>query len=207
MPLASLGAISRDIWSKTPEAEQATLLTTKMRTYGLVTQGNNISPGALVLSVSTGAPEPKSFLTSRMNLATAIPKIELLIHSMGSYLVAPGQFDNLHGHTLAFVGEQIEDQLLLTFLEPDNGGASLAFQAANVVVPIKPRLMPITPKPRPRCSSLAEHQQGRQHCAHGRVHDPSYVGPLLHWRWHPQGYTLDKKIVSLSDRGLYKFIS
>ena len=135
MPLASPGAISRAIWSKVPEAEHAAFSTTEMRTYGLVMQGNYLDPdGATVLWVSTGAAEPKCFLISRMHLATAIPKIEL-IHSMGSYLVALGQPDNLHGHTFAFVGEQIGDRLPSTYLEPDSGRASLAFQPANVVVP------------------------------------------------------------------------
>ena len=73
-----------------------------MRTYGLMMQGNNLNPGALVLSVSTEASEPKCFLTSRMKLATAIPKIKL-IHSMSSYLVALGQPGDLHGHTFAFI--------------------------------------------------------------------------------------------------------
>ena len=112
MPLASPGTISRAIWSKVPEAERAAFSTAEMRTYGLVMQGNYLDPGAIVLRVSTGAAEPKCFLTSRMNSATAIPKIKLRIHSMGSYLVALGQPDDLHGHTCAFVlGEQIRDQL------------------------------------------------------------------------------------------------
>ena len=103
MPLASPGTISRAIWSKVPEAERATFSTEEMRTYGLVMNGNHLEPGAVVLRVSTGASEPKCFLTSRLNSATAIPKIEL-IHSMGSYLVALGQLDDLHGQTFAFVG-------------------------------------------------------------------------------------------------------
>ena len=53
-------------------------------------QGNNLDPGALVLSMSTGAPEPKSLLTwSRMNPASAIPKVKL-INFMGSYVVTLG---------------------------------------------------------------------------------------------------------------------
>ena len=113
LPLVSPGAtrISRTIWAKTPEAEREAFSTMEMRTFGLVMQGNNLTPGASVLSVSTEALEPKCFLTSTMNSATAIPKIEL-IHSMGSYLVALGQPDDLYGHTFAFGGDQIGDQLL-----------------------------------------------------------------------------------------------
>ena len=91
-------------------AEREAFSTTEMRTYRLVMQGNNLDPGAIVLTVSTGASEPKCFLTSRMKSATAIPNIEL-IHSMDSYLIALRQPDDLHGHTFAFVGEQIGDQL------------------------------------------------------------------------------------------------
>ena len=64
MPLASPGAISRAIWLKVPEAEREAFLTTEMRTYRLVMQGNHLDPGAIVLRVSTGAAEPKCFLTS-----------------------------------------------------------------------------------------------------------------------------------------------
>ena len=107
LPLASPGAISRAIWAKTPDAKRKVFSTTEMRTYGLVMQGNNLDPGTLVVtsSVSTGASEPKCFLTLRMNSATtAIPKIEL-IHYVGSYLVALGQPGNLHGHTFEPLSE------------------------------------------------------------------------------------------------------
>jgi hypothetical protein len=97
-------------------------------------EGNDPDPGAVILSVVTGALEPKCFLTSRTNSATARPKIEL-IHSMGTYVVALGQADDLHGLTFASVGEQVGDQLPSTFLEPQDGGALLAFELVNVEVP------------------------------------------------------------------------
>jgi hypothetical protein len=76
---------------------------TEMRNYRNVMGGVNAGPGALVLLVTTGSLEPKCFLTSRANSATATPKIEL-IHSIGNYVIALGQADDLHGHTFAFVG-------------------------------------------------------------------------------------------------------
>jgi hypothetical protein len=105
-----------------------------MRNYWLVQNDNNPNPGALVVMVVMGAAEPKCFLTARTNSATAIPKIEL-IHSMGNYVVALGQADDLHGHTFAFVGDQVDDQLPSTFLEPAQGGALAAFSTVRVNVP------------------------------------------------------------------------
>jgi hypothetical protein len=81
-----------------------------MRIYNLVMAGNDHNPGALVLMVSTGASEPKCFLTARANSATAIPRIKL-IHSVGNYVVVLGQANDFHGHAFAFVGEQVGDQL------------------------------------------------------------------------------------------------
>ena len=134
LPLASPSPIAMAIWAKKPEAERAAFSTTEMRNYQLVQQGNHDNPGALVLMVATGASEPKCFLTARMNSVTAIPKIDM-IHSMGNYVVALGQPDDLHGHTFAFVGEQVGDQLPSTFLEPQNGGALNAFNTIDVDVP------------------------------------------------------------------------
>jgi hypothetical protein len=61
-----------------------------------VIQGNNPEPGALVLRVSTGASEPKCFLTSMMNLAKVIPKIELEWWHSDS----PMTFMGIHLHLL-----------------------------------------------------------------------------------------------------------
>jgi hypothetical protein len=54
---------------------------------------------------------------------------------MGACVVALGQSDDLHGLTFACVGEQVGDQLPSTFLEPQDGGALLAFGLINVEVP------------------------------------------------------------------------
>jgi hypothetical protein len=133
LPLASPSQISLVIWAKKPEAERAAFSTTEMRNYRLVQNGTNPNPGALVLMVATGAAEPKCFLMARTNSATAIPKIEL-IHSMGNYVVALGQADDLHGHTFAFVRDQVGDQLPSTFLEPAQGGPLAAFSTVRVDV-------------------------------------------------------------------------
>jgi hypothetical protein len=82
--------------------------TNEMRNCRTVMEGDDPDPGAVVLSVATGALEPKCFLTARTNSATAVPQIEL-IHSMGTYVVALGQADDLHGLTFAYVGEQVGD--------------------------------------------------------------------------------------------------
>ena len=120
------------IWEKKPEVEGVAFSTTKMRIYCHVIEGNKADPGTLVLMVFPGAAEPKCFLVSRMNSATAIPNIEL-IHSMGrSYVVMLGRPHDLHGHMFAFVGKQVGDQLHLTFLEPTNEGGLMAFQIARV---------------------------------------------------------------------------
>lgn len=132
LPLASPSTISLAIWAKKAEGERAAFSTEEMRNYRLAKEGNN--PGALVLTVVTGAAEPKCFLTARTNSVTATPKIEL-IHSMGNYVVALGQADDLHGHTFAFVGDQVGNQLPSTFLEPARGGALGAFATAYVDVP------------------------------------------------------------------------
>jgi hypothetical protein len=135
LPLVSPSPISIAIWAKKPEAERTAFSTTEMRNYRLALEGNNPNPGGLVLMVATGASEePKCFLTARMNSATVIPKIEL-IHSLGNYVVALGQPDDLHGHTFAFVGEQVGNQLPSTFLEPTGGGALAAFAIQAVDVP------------------------------------------------------------------------
>lgn len=134
LPLASPSPISMAIWDKVAEAERAEFSNSEMRNYQLVVNGNNASPGALVLMVSTGAFEPKCFLTARMNSARAIPQIEL-IHSVGNYVVALGQADDLHGHSFAFVGDQVGDQLPSTYLEPETGGILSAFTMSNVGVP------------------------------------------------------------------------
>ena len=65
-----------------------------MGNYHHLIQGNNLVPEASVLIVPTGVLERKFFLVSRMNLAPAIPKVEV-IHCMGSYVVALGQPDKL----------------------------------------------------------------------------------------------------------------
>jgi hypothetical protein len=54
---------------------------------------------------------------------------------MGTYVVALGQEDDLHGQTFAFVGEQVGDQLPSTFLEPTVGGALGALDIVSVAVP------------------------------------------------------------------------
>ena len=128
LPLASPSPISRAIWAKKPKAERTAFSphNPDEQLYGHVLEGNNPDPGALVLMVPTGASAPKCFLTSRMSSAKKIRKIEL-IHSMGSCVVALGQPNDLHGHTFAFVAEQVGDQLPSTFLKPTNGGALVAF--------------------------------------------------------------------------------
>ena len=72
-----------------------------------------------------------------MNPATAVPKIKLMRSTRGSCAVVLRQPDDLHGRALASAGEQVGDQLPLTFLEPTKGGALLmvAFQASEVDVP------------------------------------------------------------------------
>jgi hypothetical protein len=73
-------------------------------------------------------------LTLRENSQTAVPKIEL-IHSIGNYVVALGQVDDLHGHSFAFVGESIGNQLSSTFLVPSMQAAA-SINQRHVVVPI-----------------------------------------------------------------------
>ena len=111
LPLASPSSVAMAIWAKKPEAEREVFSAAEMRTCHQLLQGNDADLGASALSVSTKAAEPKCFLTSRMNSATAIFKVELT-HSLGGCLVAPGQPNDLHGHALAFVGERIGDQLV-----------------------------------------------------------------------------------------------
>jgi hypothetical protein len=133
-PLALPSPISLAIWDKVAEAERAEFSDSEMRDCQLVINGNDASPGALVLMVSTGAFEPECFLTARMNSARAIPPIEL-VHSVGDYVVALRQADDLHGHSFAFVEDQVGDQLPSTHLEPETGGMLLAFAMSNVEVP------------------------------------------------------------------------
>ena len=54
---------------------------------------------------------------------------------MGNHVVALGQADDLHGHTFAFAGDHVGDQLPSTFLEPAQGGALGAFSTVDVNVP------------------------------------------------------------------------
>jgi hypothetical protein len=84
----------------------------------MVQKGDNPNPGApMVLLVATGASEPVRFLAARTNSAAATPKIEW-IHSIGNcHVAALGQPNNLHGHTFAFVGDQVGEQLPSTFLK------------------------------------------------------------------------------------------
>ena len=90
-----------------------------------------------------------------MNLATAIPKVKL-IYSMGSYAAVVLRQPIDLGHTLTFVGEQIGDQLLSSFLEPTNGGALVAFQVAEVKVTLQATIIEApTPNPMLLCSCLA----------------------------------------------------
>jgi hypothetical protein len=58
-----------------------------------------------------------------MNLVTAIPQI-ILVHSMGNYVAALGQADDLHGHSFAFTGVQVGRQLPSTLLEPPAGAST-----------------------------------------------------------------------------------
>jgi hypothetical protein len=69
------------------------------------------------------------------NLATGILKIKLAIHSMGDYVAALGQPDDLHGHMFAFVGDQVGEQLPSTFLKPKLGGTLVAFLTVNIDAP------------------------------------------------------------------------
>jgi hypothetical protein len=109
-----------------------------MRNCNLVMAGDDHNPGALVLMVSTGASQPKCFLTARANSATAIPRIKLIHSVLGKHVVALRQADDLHGwHAFAFVGEQVGDQLPSIFLEPNNTGAWSLFNFVNVQVPTK----------------------------------------------------------------------
>ena len=178
-------------------------------TYHQLLQGSNLDPGDLVLSsVSTRAVESKCFLTSRMNSATAIPEVEL-IHSLGSYLVVLGQPGDLHGHAFAFVGEQIGDQLPSTFLEPTNGGALLAFQAADVEVPSQAKIdahrAQDNAPPGPRQCATGGPRQTR-----GCLPDSFDAAPCFVGGDAPKG-TLDKielmvASVPAADRGVCEFV-
>jgi hypothetical protein len=77
--------------------------------------------------------EPMCFLTSSEMSATAISVIELIC-SIGIYMVMLGQVDELHGHSFAFVGETIGNQLPSTFLEPADGAQS-AIARSTLAVP------------------------------------------------------------------------
>ena len=134
LPLASPSPISMAIWGKVAEANREEFSNTEMRNYQHVLNGNNDDPGALVLMASTGASEPKCFLTARMNSARSVPQIEL-VHSVDNYVVALGQADDLHGHSFVFVGDQLGDQLPSTCLESETGGVLSAFAMSDVEVP------------------------------------------------------------------------
>ena len=133
LPLASPGAISRAIWSKVPEALRNQHAGKEMANYLALLNGGTPHPEALALAVTTSALEPMCFLTCRETSSTAIPTIEL-IHSIGNYVVALGQVDDLHGHSFAFVGETTGDQLPSAFLEPAVGIAATIVRR-NVPVP------------------------------------------------------------------------
>jgi hypothetical protein len=123
LPLASPGPIARAIWEKVPPHLRDQHAGKEMANYlALLTDGVPNS-GTLALAVTTTSLEPKCFLTSRDNSLSAIPRIEL-IHSIGNYVVALGQVDDLHGHSFAFVSESTGQQLPSTFLAPATGAAS-----------------------------------------------------------------------------------
>jgi hypothetical protein len=123
LPLASPGPIAMAIWDKVPEALRVNHAGTEMARYLALLGGQVENPEALALAVTTTSLEPKCFLTARMNSATAIPQI-MLVHSVGNYVVALGQADDLHGHSFAFTGEQVGNQLPSALLEPVVGAAS-----------------------------------------------------------------------------------
>jgi hypothetical protein len=77
-----------------------------MSNYLALLNGPTQNTEALALAVTTTSLEPKCFLTARENSMTAIPEI-YLVHSLGNYVVALGQADDLHGHSFAFAGEQV----------------------------------------------------------------------------------------------------
>ena len=78
----------------------------EMANYLALISGATPNPEAVTLSIATCSFEPMCFLTARETAPNGIPTIEL-IHSIGNYVAALGQPDNLHGHSFAFVGETV----------------------------------------------------------------------------------------------------
>jgi hypothetical protein len=111
------------IWDKVPEGMRANHAGAEMASYLALLGGQVENPEALALAVMTTSLEPKCFLTTRMNSVTAIPRI-ILVHSVGNYVVTLGQADDLHGHSFAFTGEQVGNQLPSALLEPPAGAST-----------------------------------------------------------------------------------
>jgi hypothetical protein len=102
---------------------------------------------------------------------------------MGNYVVALGQADDLHGHTFAFVGDQVGDQLPSTFLEPAQGGALTAFSTVRVNVPSQAVITAHYAQAAPPSFPTQYHGE----CCYrydGGVHDPTDVGTILYCRRH-----------------------
>jgi hypothetical protein len=169
-PPASPSPIALAIWAKKPEAERAAFSAAEMRNYRTAQEGNYADPGEPVFLVTTGATEPKCFLTARANSDTATPKIEL-IHSIGTHVVALGQEDDLHGQTFAFVGDprrlgRIRVGRRDRAIRSNDHRALCSDQCASI--------------PAKRCSRGG-------HGLDGSMHDPPHVGTMLPLGWHPEG--------------------
>jgi hypothetical protein len=133
LPQASLGPIARAIWAKVPAENRHQHAGQEMVSYTATLESGAANPESLALAVATTSVEPMCFLTSRENSPTTQPRVQL-ITTVGIYVVALGSVDELHGHSFAFVGEQSDDQLPSTFLEPaTNMVQAVALQ--NVTVP------------------------------------------------------------------------
>ena len=126
LPVGSPETISRATWAKIPIGMRDQHAGEEMANYLALISGTTPNPEAVTLSIATYSFKPMCFLTARETAANGIPTIEL-IHSIGNYVVALGQPDNLHGHSFAFVGETVAGQLPSTFLEPAGGAPAAVF--------------------------------------------------------------------------------
>jgi hypothetical protein len=135
LPHASPGPISRAIWSKVPEEDRDRHAGQEMANCMTTLSSGQPHPESLILAVATTSSEPMCFLTARENSSTVAPRVQL-ITSLGIYVIALGSTDELHGKSFAFVGEQNDDQLPSTIMEPDSHMPPAVIRN-QVVVPSK----------------------------------------------------------------------
>jgi hypothetical protein len=167
------------IWDKVPEGMRANHTGAEMASYLALLGGQVENPKALALTVMTTSLEPKCFLTTRMNSVTAIPKI-ILVHSLGNYVATLGQADDLHGHSFAFTGEQVGNQLPSALLEPP-AGASTTLVRRDATTPSQDAVAegPLCPSGRGSATD-AQHHYWHKQAGGAHVHDPTDVGSVLY---------------------------